>query len=66
MKYLIIILLFASACSSDDPEPLGYGCAQLRTDANSVCKRSIANPNDQALAAECKKLADEVSRKRCP
>jgi hypothetical protein len=71
-KYLIktkcvLVCLFFLACSSEnDPEPLGYGCAQLRQDANNVCKASIANPNDKALAAQCSQLAGEVSRKRCP
>jgi hypothetical protein len=63
---LISVILFASCSSENDPEPLGYGCAQLRQDANNVCKASIANPNDKALAAQCSQLAGEVSRKRCP
>ena len=66
MKYLIVLLLLFAACSSEDPQPLSYGCAQLRQDANNVCKASIANPNDKALAAQCSKLSNEVFQKRCP
>jgi hypothetical protein len=64
MKYLII-LLFIVGCSEEN-EPLSYGCAQLRQNANSVCKLSIANPGDKALAAQCSQLSGEVTRKRCP
>jgi hypothetical protein len=46
MKYLIIILLFVTACS-DDPEPVN--CQQLKAETESAWKAWQANPGNTHL-----------------
>lgn len=69
MKYLIILLFIACACSSDDDPDLG--CAQLKQQAQEAYKahRSYTGGNEaeeQRLYNIYKNLADQHFAKRCP
>jgi outer membrane lipoprotein-sorting protein len=67
MKYLIIVLLFVTACSEDDPQP---SCEQLKQelalakDAALDHQATGSNGNPQAWAAEQNRLMDIWTRKQ--
>ena len=56
MKYLIILLFIATACSSEDPEPVT--CSQLKAETEAAFKAHRAYKLANGENAEEKRLYD--------